>query len=377
MTTWPLVPLGELLVEQRQRVGSIDAHGLLLLGVSNDHGLHISRYDRISDMSRYFRVERGWFAYNPMRINVGSIGWADSERLTGVISPDYVVFSCRESIVPRLLHLWLKSPVGLSAINFATAGSVRERLYFERLARITFPLPPLSEQRRIVSRIDELEVRIGDIRRTTHETEREEDALLLSVYDQIVRDSAQLPMREVAPLVRRAVQVDPFGTYPELGIRCFGKGTFHKPSLSGSEVGNKHLYRIETGDLVFNNVFAWEGAIAVAQSVDAGRVGSHRFITCVPKERLASSEFLCFHFLTLAGLQEIGKASPGGAGRNRTLGLEALSKIEVPIPQYETQLWFDELQHKIRCARQHRKERVRGVGALLPSILDEAFRGEL
>jgi hypothetical protein len=48
-------------------------------------------------------------------------------------------------------------------------------------------------------------------------------------------------------------------------IRSFGKGTFHKPPLSGSDVGTKRLYRIEPGDLLFSNVFAWEGAIAIAQ----------------------------------------------------------------------------------------------------------------
>jgi hypothetical protein len=59
--------------------------------------------------------------------------------------------------------------------------------------------------------------------------------------------------------------------YPELGIRSFGKGTFHKP-LDYLSVGTKRLFRIEPGDLVFSNVFAWEGAIAVAQKDDEGRL---------------------------------------------------------------------------------------------------------
>lgn len=79
------------------------------------------------------------------------------------------------------------------------------------------------------------------------------------------------PMAEVAPLVRREESIDLNGSYPELGIRSFGKGTFHKPPLSGSDVGTKRLYRIEPGDLLFSNVFAWEGAIAIALPKDAGR----------------------------------------------------------------------------------------------------------
>ena len=57
-------------------------------------------------MSRYLRVNHRWFAYNPMRINVGSIGWAEHHEQTGVISPDYVVFSCTDRIEPKLLYLF-------------------------------------------------------------------------------------------------------------------------------------------------------------------------------------------------------------------------------------------------------------------------------
>ena len=137
---WPMVPLGEVLREERQRVNSLDADGSPLLGVSNEKGLHRSSKPRIGDMSRYFCVKRGWFAYNPMRINVGSVGWAETDALTGVISPDYVVFSCTEKIEPRLLYLFLKGRTGLQAINLETAGSVRERLYFE--LSVSNPSPP-------------------------------------------------------------------------------------------------------------------------------------------------------------------------------------------------------------------------------------------
>jgi len=108
-----LVRLGEVLVEQKGRVGTLDADGLALLGVSNQRGLHRSGMPRISDMSRYLRVEHEWFAYNPMRINVGSLGLAENEEQTGVISPDYVVFSCSDRILPKWAFSFLRHPLGL------------------------------------------------------------------------------------------------------------------------------------------------------------------------------------------------------------------------------------------------------------------------
>jgi type I restriction enzyme, S subunit len=129
--------------------------------------------------------------------------------------------------------------------------------------------------------------------------------------------------------------------------------------------------------LIFSNVFAWEGGIAVAKPIDKGRVGSHRFITCVPNVGVATAKYLCFYFLTQEGLEKIGIASPGGAGRNRTLGLQALANIEVPVPDYEKQLWFDDFLDKVNALRELQSASEEELSALMPSILDKAFKGEL
>lgn len=160
-----------------------------------------------------------------------------------------------------------------------------------------------------------------------------------------------------------------------MGIRSFGEGTFHKPPLPGSEVGTKRLFKIEPGDLLFSNVFAWEGAIAIAQPIDSGRFGSHRFISCVPDRSVASPEFLRYYFLSEGGLLKVGEASPGGAGRNRTLGVEKLMAIEVPVPSLTTERAFDALQAKITALKAHHTA-IRGANdALIPATLQRLFSG--
>ena len=183
-------------------------------------------------------------------------------------------------------------------------------------------------------------------------------------------------MDEIAPLVRRVVEIDLEGNYPELGIRSFGKGTFHKPSLNGIEVGTKRLFTIEKDDLLFNIVFAWEGAVAVAKPEDHGRVGSHRFLTCVPDPARATATFLRYFFLTPEGILKLGEASPGGAGRNRTLGLKALEAITVPVPSLDNQQWFDRLQTKAAAVRAAHFAAEQEAQKLLPALLDRAFSGE-
>jgi type I restriction enzyme, S subunit len=180
-------------------------------------------------------------------------------------------------------------------------------------------------------------------------------------------------MRTIAPLVRRSTEVAISASYPQLGIRSFGKGTFHKPTLSGVDVGSKRLFRIEKGDLLFSNVFAWEGVIAVAKPEDDGRFGSHRFMSCVPRQDLATANFLAFYFLTTEGLELVRAASPGGAGRNRTLGVEALANIKVPVPPIQKQQWFDQLQTEVGALRALQTAIAKELDVLLRSVLDRAF----
>jgi type I restriction enzyme S subunit len=183
----------------------------------------------------------------------------------------------------------------------------------------------------------------------------------------------RVPLADIAPIVRRAVDIQHDQAYPELGIRSFGKGTFHKPPLAGADAGTKRLFRIEPGDLVFSNVFAWEGAIAVASPQDGGRFGSHRFITCVVDSSRASAAFLKF-YLTASdeGQEQIRRASPGGAGRNRTLGVEKLGQVQVPLPPLAEQqalvARIDALAEKTRQLEVHLDAADNASAALLLSL---------
>jgi type I restriction enzyme S subunit len=202
-------------------------------------------------------------------------------------------------------------------------------------------------------------------------------AMLHSAFHQLIEGAPYRPMEEVAPIIRRPVEIAIDGEYPELGARSFGKGIFHKPTLLGAELEWQKLYTVHQGDLVISNIKAWEGAIAHAGKNDHGRVGSHRYITCVPKEGITTAPFLCFYLLTNEGLDKVQAASPGSADRNRTLAIKRLEKITVPVPDYNKQLWFDQLQEKVLHIQHAQAENATELEALMPSILDKAFKGEL
>lgn len=122
-----------------------------ILGVNNKEGIFDAYLERGKEINQaYKRMEIGWLAYNPYRINVGSIGIRKSKHKFEYISPAYVVFSCKENLLPEYLFLLFKTKTFNKVINESTTGSVRQNLTFEILKSLEIPLPPLSEQQKIV-----------------------------------------------------------------------------------------------------------------------------------------------------------------------------------------------------------------------------------
>lgn len=306
----------------------------------------------------------------------GAIGLVPQELDGAIVSNDFPSFEFADSrqLDPAFMGWMVRSRHFVDLCKAASEGTTnRVRIKEDRFLAQQIVLPPLAEQRAIVSRLDALADKVRQVNERLDAIERDADRLLAVRFRDAIADAPMRPMAEVAPLVRREVAIELEGSYPELGIRSFGKGTFHKPPLSGADVGTKRLFRIEPGDLLFSNVFAWEGAIAVAQPEDAGRYGSHRFITCRVDPEVTSPEFLRYYFLTDAGLEKIGEASPGGAGRNRTLGLEKLMAIEVPIPPLATQRSFDALQAKVAELKARHATIRQANEALIPAMLERVF----
>ena len=129
-----------------------------VLSVSNRQGF-IKQSDQFEnrnvaseDTSNYKIVEQNDFAFNPARINVGSIA-----RLTtfekGIVSPMYICFRTRENVAPEYIDFFFESKHFYCEIQKRLEGSVRQCLSFEGLCNIPFSLPSLEMQQRIGKRL--------------------------------------------------------------------------------------------------------------------------------------------------------------------------------------------------------------------------------
>lgn len=119
-------------------------------GVSNTDGITRTAHRKSDDLGEYLVIEPGSFAYNPYRVNVGSIGLTPA-NVTGVVSPAYVVFRVKKrELIPEVLLDFLKSSEGLRQINKLARGTVRKALRYEDLCEIEFPAISYDRQLEIL-----------------------------------------------------------------------------------------------------------------------------------------------------------------------------------------------------------------------------------
>lgn len=137
--------------------------------------------------------------------------------------------------------------------------------------------------------------------------------------------------------VEKPVEVKPNELYTQIGIRSHGKGLFYKEPVTGAELGNKAVFWIEPDCFIVNIVFAWEQAIGKTKQSEVGMIGSHRFPMYRTVNDRVDVDYLISYFLTKRGTDILEAASPGGAGRNKTLGQDRFLKSKIVLPPIEDQ----------------------------------------
>ena len=374
---WPVVALGEV-VRHRKEFVTIEPDETYSRCRVQTSARGIVLRDRVPGDAIKTKKQQvcraGEFLVAEIDAKLGGYGIVPDALDGAIVSSHYFLFEVDERyLLRRFLHWYCQTSNFLEQVN-ARGSTNYAAIRPGNVLTYTIPLPPLDEQRRIVARLDKVAALVAERSKVIEAAERDANAMLSNAFRQIIDGAPYRPMAEVAPLVRRPVEIDPEQSYPELGVRSFGRGTFHKPTLDGSKLTWQKLFLVQEGDLVFSNIKAWEGAFAVAKPEDHNRVGSHRYLTCVPVAGVVIANFIWFYLQSPEGLEKVAAGSPGSADRNRTFGQKALAAIKVPVPPIDRQRWFDRLQGQVRQVETLRGGAGEEVETLLPAVLDGVFK---
>mgnify|MGYP000869710105 FL=1 len=199
LSQYSLDPIGKhtIHITQKTKLFEKPEKECKILGISNERGM----FDAYSELGKninqpYIYVEDGCLAYNPYRVNVGSIGLKTSLLKNEYISPAYVVFKCKETILPEYLYLVLKSSVFNTIIQENTTGSVRQTLSYENLSAIRIPVPSsLDEQRNLVDKF-------YSVNRNATEFQQRATQIETSIFDYLTQSLGivETPSRKIKTL---------------------------------------------------------------------------------------------------------------------------------------------------------------------------------
>lgn len=166
-----------------------------VLSVTNKLGfvLQEDQFDRIvasKDLSNYKIVRKGQFAYNPSRVNVGSIDLLTTFE-SGLLSPMYVVFQCKQGLVTEYLYHFIKSDMFLKVIPNFLQGSVRDSLSFDSLGLVKIFIPSVEEQNAIAQRLNLVDKEILLLEKELECLKQQKKGLMQLLLTGIVRVNTQ------------------------------------------------------------------------------------------------------------------------------------------------------------------------------------------
>ena len=388
---WVPTSLGDILTQERRPVAldpekkyaeiGVYSYGRGIFHKEPRTGFEIGNKD-------LYEIKQGDFIFQITFAWEGAIALA-SETEDGMYgSVRFPTYRINEDICyPKFLLNYFKTEEGRREIGRISPGSAgRNRvLATKRLPEIFVPLPPLAEQRRIMAHIESLAARVNEAQRLREDADEEINSLLISMAHRsdesknklLAEGWAEVRLGEVIQQVKDRCRVEPNIEYPNLGIYSFARGLFRKQPIDGNLTSAKELYRVHKGQFIYSRLFAFEGACGfITDEYDSCYVsGEYPTFDCDPER--VKPEFLFSYFKSLDTWKEISAGSKGLGDRRQRVQPDKFLEHKFLLPPLEWQFKIAMVIQKVEVLRGLQSETEKALNALLPSILDRAFKGKL
>jgi type I restriction enzyme, S subunit len=380
MTRWPLTPLAGHISEVTIRKGDSEAE---ILSVTNNRGFvrSLEVFDKqvfSEDASNYKLVRYNDLAYNPSRINVGSVARC-TFREGGSVSPMYVVVRCKPSLLPQYLLYFLKSDIGRRHITHRSVGAVRSQLRFKDLEQIEVPLPPVVEQERIVRILDEAD-KLGRLRTGADAGTRN---LISSLFSDMFNRSQGWPVETLSTLCDRVTvgYVGPMTTeYIEAGIPFLRGQNIKRGYIDLTDViyvSHEFHRRLEKSAIRPRDVVSVRtgkpGTTAVVpEAIKVANCADLIVMTCGPR---LNPFYLCE--LLNQRLGDVDKISGAVGIAQQHFNIGEARRLNIVVPPLSMQNEYERRVGRIRLLQELQSVSREQLETLTQSLLNRAFMGDL
>jgi len=343
--------------------------------------------------ARLNRVEAGDFIFSRLFAWQGSFGLIPADLDGCYVSNEFPLFRIdTERVVPDYLVYWFGLAHVQKRVESDCTGSTpgtRNRYSERHFLRLSLELPTIGVQRSILDKIEAVAQRIDEARRLRQEIQDDLCALLLAMAhrndlspaEKLADGWQEVALGEVLRQSVDDVAVMPGQTYPHFGIYSFGKGLFRKAHLSGDDIKASRLNRVSRGQFIYGRLNAYEGAFGIVTKEFDGSHVSNEFPIFDCDETRVLPEFLLAYFSAPAlweALKRQVTGIGGGAGNRRIRLKEAVFLAHrLWLPRLDDQRRIKSVAAKLDEAKAIRARAEAEFDALLPAVLDKAFKGEL
>lgn len=352
--------------------------------VTNSKGFCTEYFDKevaSKDKTTYKIVPRGYFAYNPSRINVGSVDWQKCEDKV-IVSPLYNVFSVSDELEQQYLLYFLKSAIGRQMIKAKALGSVRDNLKMDMLKEMTIPQRTLQEQKKCVAVLDELQKMISLHSERIEKYDKLIKARFVEMFgDPVVNDKnwQTLPLDEACKTIVDCPHSTPSYTSENTGYMCIRTSIVKKNKILWDEIEYipeeefaKRIQRKkpEMGDVVYTREGAILGIAAIIDRECNVALGQ-RSMLLSPNRNKCTSEFLCVAMNCDSFLDNALKGVAGSASPHINVGdIKAFNMIMPPIELQNQFATFVHQSDKLKAEEQRKLEKMQ---ILFDSLMQQYF----
>lgn len=393
---WPTARLADVLspVVREQTVDPSREYPLLGVRLDGQGPFHRETVlGTQTSASRLYEVRSGDFIYSRLFAWRGAFGLIEPELDAHFVSNEFPTFTpINGRIDPKFLRYWFRLPDVLRRVEADCSGSTpltRNRYKEQYFFALEIPLPPLNEQRRIVARIEGLAAKVEEARGLRKASNDEAEAFTRSAtdgaYRSLVAKVGLSRLQDACASITDGDHLTP--AFSESGVKFIFVGNVSTGRLHFDRV--KHVTpdyfqnlsptRVpRRGDVLYSAVGATLGVPAVVECDEDFCFQRHVAILKPDREK-ASPRFL-WHMLRSRTVFDKAWSSTTGSAQP-TIPLRAIRELPLPLPMLDEQrrivAELDALQAKVDAVTALQTETAAELDAMLPAILDKAFKGEL
>jgi len=395
VNTWQEIPVGDVLDLDLDKVSVDPSKEYNMVGVYsfgrglfNRESVHGSK----TSYKTFYRLHADHIVMSQLFGWEGALALSNESFQGKYVSTQFPTFITDVGRLDRdYLGYWMRRESVWSELKGKAKGmgDRRRTLNPDALFSCFIQLPSIDEQRHIVTKIEPLAAKIDEAKRLREKIKSDTDALLVSMahrndlsdQEKLSQGWEYVALGEVLTQVSDPVEVEPGQEYPHFGIYSFARGLFKKAPLLGDEIKASKLYRVREGQFIYGRLNAYEGAFAVISEDFDGHHVSNEFPTFACTTNRVLPEFLLAYFSTASVWEDLKRkvTGIGGGAGNRRIRLKekVLLSEEIWLPPIKWQYTIKATSEKLAVTKEARDSTAIQLDALLPAILDKAFKGEL